>query len=190
MHIGHGITTSLIRFYPLFDITSQFEYPIPRPGRPGAAMPFETRQDRKIATARKSLRAPPVACLDIIVYNSNMTSSKLIKIAIAIVIGITLGLLYGWVVDPIEYTDVPPNILREDYRVDYVLMVAEAYQNEVDPETAVRRLAILGSESPAAITVSALEYANHNGFTQDEILALQNLLTAVQTYQPQGDHNP
>lgn len=119
-----------------------------------------------------------------------MTSSKLIKIAIAIIIGITLGLLYGWVVDPIEYTDVPPNILREDYRVDYVLMVAEAYQNEVDPETAVRRLAILGSESPATITVSALEYANHNGFTQDEILALQNLLTAVQTYQPQGDHNP
>lgn len=119
-----------------------------------------------------------------------MTSSKLIKTAITIVIGITLGLLYGWVVDPIEYIDVPPNILREDYRVDYVLMVAEAYQNEVDPETAVRRLAILGSESPATITVSALEYANHNGFMQNEILTLQNLLTAVQTYQPQGDHNP
>lgn len=119
-----------------------------------------------------------------------MTSSKLIKIAIAIIIGIILGLIYGWVVDPIEYTDVPPNILREDYRVDYVLMVAEAHQNDLNPETAARRLAILGSESPATIVTSALEYANQNGFTQNEIFALQNLLTAMQTYQPQGDHNP
>lgn len=119
-----------------------------------------------------------------------MTSSNLIKIAIAISIGIALGLIYGWVIDPIEYTDVPPNILREDYRVDYVLMVAEAYQNDFNPEIAARRLATLGSESPAALTTSALEYANRNGFTPSEILALQNLLTAMQTYQPQGINNP
>ena len=121
-----------------------------------------------------------------------MTSSNLIKIAIAISIGIALGLIYGWVIDPIEYTDVPPNILREDYRVDYVLMVAEAFQNDLNPETATSRLATLrvGSESPATITTSALEYANHNGFTQNEILALQNLLTAMQMVQPPGINNP
>lgn len=133
---------------------------------------------------------PPAACLDICVYNPNMTSTNLIKIATAIIIGIALGLLYGWVLDPIEYTDIPPNILREDYRVDYILMVAEIYQNDFNPETAARRLAILGSDPPAAISASALEYANRNGFTQNEISALQNLLTAMQTYQPQGINNP
>ena len=119
-----------------------------------------------------------------------MTSSNLIKVAIAAILGIVLGLIYGWVIDPIEYTDVPPNILRVDYRADYVLMVAEAYQNEIDSEMAARRLAVLGSESPAVITSTTLEYARQNAFTENEIQTLQNLLTAMQTYQPQGNTNP
>ncbi len=119
-----------------------------------------------------------------------MTSSNLIKVAIAAALGIALGLVYGWVIDPIEYTDVPPNTLREDYRADYVLMVAEAYQNEIDSETAARRLAVLGGESPALVTSSTLEYAKQNAFTENEIQALQDLLTAMQTYQPQGSTNP
>ena len=119
-----------------------------------------------------------------------MTSSNLIKVAIAAIFGIALGLVYGWVIAPIEYTDVPPNILREDYRADYVLMVAEAYQNETDLETAARRLAVLGSESPALITSTTLGYAKQNAFTENEIQTLQNLLTAMQTYQPQGNTNP
>lgn len=119
-----------------------------------------------------------------------MTSSNLIKLAIAALIGIALGLVYGWVIDPIEYKDVPPNILRVDYRADYVLMIAEAYQKEIDSETAARRLAILGGESPALVVASTLEYAKQNAFAQNEIQALQDLLTAMQTYQPQGNTNP
>jgi len=74
-----------------------------------------------------------------------MTTSNWIKIFIAVLAGIALGLVYGWVIAPVQYTDVTPNILREDYRADYVLMVAEAHQSEQDPEMAARRLAILGS---------------------------------------------
>ena len=101
-----------------------------------------------------------------------------------------LGLVYGWKISPVQYTDAPPNILREDYRTDYVLMTAEAYQNEQDARTAARRLAVLGSESPAEIVTSALNYATNNGFTEAEILLLQDLLSAMQTYQPQGDNVP
>ncbi len=116
-----------------------------------------------------------------------MTSSNWIKISLALLIGIALGLVYGWAINPIEYTDVTPNILREDYRADYVLMVAEAYQGEQNPELAARRLAMLGSEPPAQFVSSTIEYAHVNGFTQDEIILLQGLLTAMQTYQPAGD---
>lgn len=105
-------------------------------------------------------------------------------------IGIALGVVYGWVIDPIEYTDVTPNILREDYRADYVLMVAEAHQSENNSETAARRLAILGSEDPAQIVAATLDFATKNSFTQNEIAALQDLLTAMQTYQPQGINAP
>ena len=105
-------------------------------------------------------------------------------------IGIVLGLVYGWVLAPVQYTDVTPNILRKDYRADYVLMVAEANQKEQNPEISARRLAILGSESPAEITASALVYANNNGFTQNETQLLQNLLSDMQKYQPQGNNTP
>lgn len=145
---------------------------------------------------------PPVACPGILVYmmpvtgtlhtryNLPMQSSTWIKISIAAFIGIILGLIYGWVIQPIEYTDVTPNILRADYRADYVLMVAEAHQSEHDSELSARRLAILGSESPAQIVASTLEYATKNGFSQNEIIILQSLLTAMQTYQPQGNNAP
>ena len=43
-----------------------------------------------------------------------MSSSKIIKVIIALAIGIALGLVYGWVVEPVEYTDVTPEVLRED----------------------------------------------------------------------------
>jgi hypothetical protein len=74
------------------------------------------------------------------------SSSNWIKFFIALLIGIALGLVYGWKISPVQYTDVPPTILREDYRADYVLMVAEAHQHEQNPEAAARRLAIFGSE--------------------------------------------
>lgn len=115
-----------------------------------------------------------------------MTSSNWLKFIIALIVGIAAGLVYGWVISPVQYTDAPPNILRADYRADYVLMTAEAYQKDHDAETAARRLAILGSEPPAQIAASALQYATDNGFTPDEIIILQGLLRAMQTHQPQG----
>ena len=119
-----------------------------------------------------------------------MSRSNWIKIIIAATLGIALGLIYGWVIDPIQYTDITPNLLRQDYRADYVLMVAEAHQTDQNAETAARRLATLGSEFPAQIVASTLDYANKNNFTQNEIILLQGLLTAMQTYQPQGISAP
>lgn len=119
-----------------------------------------------------------------------MSSSKIITIVLALVIGITLGLLYGWVIEPVEYTNVTPSVLREDYRVDYVLMTAEAYQTDFDSDAAARRLALFGGNSPAATVSAALDYANRNAFSTEEIAALQDLLTAMQTYQPEEIPNP
>jgi hypothetical protein len=124
------------------------------------------------------------------VYNPPMTSSNWIKIIIAACVGIMLGLIYGWVINPIQYTDVTPNILREDYRADYVLMVAEAYQSELNADTAAKRLAILGSDAPTKFVTDTLDFGAKNGFTQQEVATLQILLTAMQTYQPQGNNSP
>ena len=85
----------------------------------------------------------------------NNSMPRWFPILIAVPLGITLGLVYGWVIDPVQYTDITPDALRIDYRTDYVLMVAEAYHAEQDPALAAQRLAVLGSEPPAVIAREA-----------------------------------
>ncbi len=70
------------------------------------------------------------------------------------------GLLYGWVIDPVDFVDLTPDTLRADYRADYILMVAEAYQSENDLDLAARRLAIFGSDPPAEIVVAGASIRN------------------------------
>jgi hypothetical protein len=102
---------------------------------------------------------------------------------LALIIGIALGLAYGWVISPVEYVDTTPDTLRADYRADYVLMVAEAYQAEQDPELAVHRLAILGSQTPGEIASQGLEDARRIGFSEADLALLQKLTTAMQAWQ-------
>ncbi len=82
---------------------------------------------------------------------------------LALLIGIAFGLAYGWVISPVEYVDTTPDTFRADYRADYVLMVAEAYQTEQNPDLAVRRLAVLGSQAPGEIASQALADARQIG---------------------------
>ena len=103
---------------------------------------------------------------------------------IAIVIGIGLGLFYGWVVSPVQFVDTTPASMRADYRADYVLMIAEAYHADQNTDLAVRRLAVFGSNSPAEIAAQALQTAQSIGYSANDISLLQELTRALQAYQP------
>ena len=120
---------------------------------------------------------PPVTCPDI-----HMKSNRWLFIILALVIGISIGLAYGWVIDPVDFFDLTPDTLRADYKTDYVLMTAEAYRVEQDPGLAARRLAIFGSQSPSAIASDALNYARSNGFSDSDIALIQELITAMQAW--------
>ena len=100
------------------------------------------------------------------------------------VLGIAIGLFYGWIINPVKFVDTTPASLRIDYRTDYVLMVAEAYHGDQNIELAVRRLAIFGSETPAAISTQALQAAHQLSYSQDDISLLEELTRAMQAYQP------
>ena len=53
-----------------------------------------------------------------------MKSSNWITIIAAIIIGIGIGLTYGWVINPVVYTDVTPDALRAIARGFSILMIA------------------------------------------------------------------
>ena len=120
---------------------------------------------------------PSVTCPDI-----HMKSYRWIFISLALLAGIGLGLAYGWVMDPVDFFDLTPDTLRADYKSDYVLMVAEAYHVERDPDLAARQLAIFGTQTPSTIASSGLAYARANGFSDSDIALMQELVTAMQAW--------
>jgi hypothetical protein len=103
---------------------------------------------------------------------------------IALVIGLSLGLFYGWVISPVQFVDTTPASMRADYRADYVLMVAEAFHADQDAGLALRRLAVFGSDTPADIAAQALQTGQNIGYSSNDISLLQELMRALQAYQP------
>ena len=119
----------------------------------------------------------------IVLWHNNLMPRWLFPL-IAGVLGVAVGLVYGWVLNPVKFVDTTPGSLRADYRADYVLMVAESYEANQDATLASRRLAIFGTENPSNISQSALDTAERAGFSQADILLMQNLTRAMQAYQP------
>ena len=103
---------------------------------------------------------------------------------IAIALGVVLGLLYGWVVNPVEYVDTTPDSLRMDFKTDYVLMVAEAYQMEDSLGLAARRLALLGDAPPAELIAQAVQSASQLGYSTLDLKIMQKLADDFQTWNP------
>jgi hypothetical protein len=93
-------------------------------------------------------------------WQNRDVSSRWIRFFIMIAIGIGIGLVYGWIIEPVQYVDTAPASLRLDYKTDYVLMVAEAYQVEQDLNLAVQRLSLLGG-TPGDTVNAALTFANN-----------------------------
>ncbi len=110
--------------------------------------------------------------------------SRWLYSVIALAIGISIGLFYGWVVNPVQFVDTTPASMRADYRADYVLMIAEAYQADQNTDLAIRRLAVFGSDPPAIIAAQALQTGQSIGYSANDISLLQELTRALQAYQP------
>ncbi|NPA30377.1 MAG: hypothetical protein GXO37_00070 [Chloroflexi bacterium] len=97
---------------------------------------------------------------------------------LSILIGLAAGLYYGWVVRPVRYIDTSPDTLRQDYKADFVLMVAEAWEATGDLDMARRYLALLGGD-PVAQVEQALRYAAQVGYGPADLHRMRNLLQAL-----------
>ena len=110
--------------------------------------------------------------------------SRWIGFFIVVVLGVGIGLAYGWFLNPVTYVDTTPAKLRSDYQTDYVLMVAEAYQAEGDLEIAARRLAVLGDSHPAEIVRQAMILAAQIPYADSDQELLSILASDLQTWSP------
>jgi hypothetical protein len=101
-----------------------------------------------------------------------------------VLLGVGVGLVYGWRINPVKYVDITPAKLGIDYQTDYILMVAEAYQAEGDLDQAARRLAILGDSPPAEIVRQGMIFAAQVNYADSDQELLSQLASTLQTWVP------
>lgn len=110
--------------------------------------------------------------------------TRYILFGIAVFAGLIGGWYYGQYVSPLTLVDTTPNMLREDYQTDYVLMVAEAYSVENDLDKAAERMGVLGSGNPTLQVQSAMAFALELRYTNEDLLVLRNLAEAFASMIP------
>ena len=69
-----------------------------------------------------------------------------IFILLGLVIGVGLGLAVGWVFWPTEFTDANPAVLEDQYRRDYVQLIADSYAQDNNLGQAQQRIGDLGED--------------------------------------------
>ena len=99
---------------------------------------------------------------------------------LVIVVGLGLGLVYGWVINPVSFQDTTLNNLRIDYKTDYTLMVAEVYHQTKDLEWALNRLTLLEDSSPLTSVENALRFASQADYTLPDMFLLRDLHNAIE----------
>jgi len=121
--------------------------------------------------------------LPVCLWQNTNAMTRWVRFIIAVLIGIALGLLFGWVINPIEYTQTAPNTLRVDYQTDYVLMISEAFHTDGDMALAVHRLAVLGDKSPEGRALQAIIFAEQAGYIDADLDMMRNLSDELQIFQ-------
>lgn len=88
---------------------------------------------------------------------------RALQALLALAVGLALGLVYTWVISPVQYVDTAPNSLRADYQAAYVQLAARAYAVDGDLGRARTRLALVGMKDPAQGVAAQAERANASG---------------------------
>jgi hypothetical protein len=109
-----------------------------------------------------------------------MRGKRFVWFLIMIAAGITAGLGYAWVINPVQYGDTSPETLRADYRADYVLMVAEIYQMDQNLGEAAQRLSFLGDLSPERIMADGILTALEIGYAPSDLELMKRLASDLQ----------
>ena len=96
-----------------------------------------------------------------------------------LIIGIGLGLLYAWVVRPVQYTNTAPNSLRADAKDQYRAMIAAAYMANGDLLRARARLELLQDADLYRTLAEQAQRTLADGSSPQEARALGILAVAL-----------
>lgn len=67
------------------------------------------------------------------------------------IIGLVLGLVWAWLIQPVEWKDASPALLHPAYQEEYLRMAIDSYSVHRDTVTAQRRYQALGETAPEVL---------------------------------------
>jgi len=129
--------------------------------------------------------APPPS-----LWQNVLEMSRYFYFVLAIVAGVGISLLFGLIGNPVQLPNPTISGLRDDYKTDYVLMIAESYSFDGDLNQAINRLGRLGDEEPLQSVQKALIFAVDNGYTPPDLITMRDLEVAVRTWNPDPEDLP
>jgi hypothetical protein len=96
-----------------------------------------------------------------------------------LILGIAIGLVYAWVINPVKYEDTSPASLRGDFKDQFRALIAVAYLSSGNLERAQVRLNLIEEDDPAqALALQAQRFVAE-GRLESEIQALGLLAAAL-----------
>ena len=108
---------------------------------------------------------------------STITENPLYVGITAGVLGLLIGLIFAYVIWPVQYTDAAPEHLHPNYQLDYMRMVVDSYNLRQDNALATKRISALGDDSAAALQA----LINDPG---DDLVSQQGVQLFLDQYQP------
>lgn len=101
-----------------------------------------------------------------------------------VVIGLTLGLLYTWVIAPVELVNTYPALLRTDHRQSWVRLAALSYVVDGDLERTRSRLDGLKQDDVSGAIQALIEGSAAAGWPADTLRSLTTLAEALDVQTP------
>ncbi|MEE9216047.1 MAG: hypothetical protein V3U32_01300 [Anaerolineales bacterium] len=98
---------------------------------------------------------------------SDITNRRWVIPLVAAIIGVAIGMVYAWVINPVQWIDGEPQQLRADLQEDYLRMAIDSHSVNRDAELALIRFQALGdigsdtlvavSEDPQELSANAIQ---------------------------------
>ncbi len=104
---------------------------------------------------------------------------KVIFVILVLVIGVGLGLVIGWYVWPVTYTESAPTRMRQDWKDEAVWLAAQAFAYDRDLEAAQARLRPLGTDDLGKLVLDRAEKAIAQNLSKQQIAHLVRLAAAL-----------
>jgi hypothetical protein len=98
-----------------------------------------------------------------------------------LILGLTLGLIYAWVISPVSQVDTHPSSLRADYKDIYRSLISRAFLANNNLPRAKARLELLKDDDPAMALAAQAQRFLAEGGDNETALILANLSAGLQS---------